>query len=262
MSNEQEYFNNPDIWAHERIGFNKKEQDRLKATKDLLPDESMSLLDVGCGNGAFLKYLEDSNKSMKIVGMETSEAARNMKMCQSEVSKGSIEKIPYENKQFDIVTCLEVIEHLPVTIYEASLRELERVASNYILLSVPYKEARVQATCPYCGCKFNPVYHLRTFDDEQLENIFDNFKPVKVSKVFIDSFVFAEILRKINYNYRIKWEPHLICPQCMYQEEDKRKKDGSALIEGYADSTFIKTIKKILPKVSRPHWIVVLYKRV
>ncbi len=48
---------------------------------------------------------------------------------------GDAENLPFNDKQFDLVVCVEVLEHL--TDPAAGLRELARVSSRHLLLSVP-----------------------------------------------------------------------------------------------------------------------------
>lgn len=45
------------------------------------------------------------------------------------------ERLPFHDKQFDLVVCVEVLEHLRDP--DAGLRELARVTSRHLLLSVP-----------------------------------------------------------------------------------------------------------------------------
>lgn len=48
---------------------------------------------------------------------------------------GDAENLPFVDKQFDLVVCVEVLEHLRDP--AAGLRELARVSSRHLLLSVP-----------------------------------------------------------------------------------------------------------------------------
>ena len=51
---------------------------------------------------------------------------------------GSITKLPFENKSFDVVCAFEVLEHLPFEKLDTSLSELSRVARMKVIISVPH----------------------------------------------------------------------------------------------------------------------------
>jgi SAM-dependent methyltransferase len=94
------------------------------------------ILDVGCGTGANLKMLADYGRAE---GVDISQQA--VDFCHERglqsVRLGAAEQLPYENDSFDLVTALDVIEHLDDDV--AGLREMRRVLrrDGRILLFVP-----------------------------------------------------------------------------------------------------------------------------
>jgi SAM-dependent methyltransferase len=94
------------------------------------------ILDVGCGTGANLKMLAAFGKAE---GVDISPQA--VDFCHERgldsVKLGAIEQLPYENNSFDLVTALDVIEHLDDD--AAGLREMRRVLrrDGRILVFVP-----------------------------------------------------------------------------------------------------------------------------
>ena len=50
---------------------------------------------------------------------------------------GSVYTLPFADRSFDVVTCLEVLEHLNDP--RAAAEELQRVARKAVVLSVPYE---------------------------------------------------------------------------------------------------------------------------
>jgi len=94
------------------------------------------ILDVGCGTGANLKMLAAFGKAE---GVDISPQA--VDFCHERgldsVKLGAIEQLPYENNSFDLVTALDVIEHLNDD--AAGLREMRRVLrrDGRILVFVP-----------------------------------------------------------------------------------------------------------------------------
>ena len=100
------------------------------------PLNNPRILDVGCGTGANLKMLERHGSAE---GVDISQQA--VDFCRERglisVKLGAAEELPYENDAFDLVTALDVIEHLDDDV--AGLREMRRVLrpDGRVLLFVP-----------------------------------------------------------------------------------------------------------------------------
>ena len=94
------------------------------------------ILDVGCGTGANLKMLAAHGRAE---GVDISSQA--VDFCRERgldsVRLGAAEQLPYENGSFDLVTALDVVEHLDDDV--AGLREMRRVLrrDGRVLLFVP-----------------------------------------------------------------------------------------------------------------------------
>jgi SAM-dependent methyltransferase len=95
-----------------------------------------SVLDAGCGSGRTLdelrRYGETHGMELNPLGVE---AAR--RRGHRDVREGPLEAIPFEDASFDLVTCLDVIEHTDDDVI--SLRELRRVArpGGWLVVTVP-----------------------------------------------------------------------------------------------------------------------------
>jgi SAM-dependent methyltransferase len=85
--------------------------------------QSPKILDVGCGTGANLEMLAQFGTAQ---GVDVSDAA--LEFCRKkglDAKKGLAEELPFEDESFDIVTALDVVEHLDDDV--AGLREMHRV---------------------------------------------------------------------------------------------------------------------------------------
>jgi SAM-dependent methyltransferase len=81
------------------------------------------ILDVGCGTGANLEMLAQFGEAE---GVDVSDDA--LEFCRAKglkTHKGLAEKLPFENESFDLVTALDVVEHLDDDV--AGLKEMNRV---------------------------------------------------------------------------------------------------------------------------------------
>ena len=99
-------------------------------------DRRPRILDVGCGTGANLLMLSQFGDAE---GVDLSEDA--LAFCRErgleKVKLGAAEKLPYDDGTFDLVTALDVVEHLDDDL--AGLREMQRVLrpGGRVLLFVP-----------------------------------------------------------------------------------------------------------------------------
>jgi SAM-dependent methyltransferase len=98
----------------------------LNATRDDNDgqDAALNILDVGCGTGANLEMLSQFGEAE---GVDVS--AEALSFCQERglrnVKQGAAEALPYEADSFDLVTGLDVVEHLDDDL--AGLKEMRRV---------------------------------------------------------------------------------------------------------------------------------------
>jgi SAM-dependent methyltransferase len=101
-----------------------------------LKEDSPRILDVGCGTGANLELL---GKFGEAEGVDVSHDA--LAFCRARglenVRHGAAEELPYEDGTFDLVTALDVVEHLDDDV--AGLGEMRRVLrkNGRALLFVP-----------------------------------------------------------------------------------------------------------------------------
>jgi SAM-dependent methyltransferase len=120
------------------------------------------LLDVGVGAGQFLNMLARSGKFGSVVGIDK---ARFTKYTEFEPnmskSDGDIANLQFEDDSFDVVTCMEVLEHIPPEVFVAGLAELRRVCRGQLIMSVPF-------------CEPEPISktHMRRFEAADILELF------------------------------------------------------------------------------------------
>lgn len=103
------------------------------------PIGAESLLDAGCGEGETLARLDGALPARaKAVDLSEEAVAFTAKRFPSvEVSRHSVLELPFADGEFDLVLCLEVLEHMPDP--DAALAELCRVAGGRLVVSVPHE---------------------------------------------------------------------------------------------------------------------------
>jgi SAM-dependent methyltransferase len=164
------YFDNPEIWDPSFWKNRSDDIERARLVGDWLPQEISSILDVGCGNGVYTN-LQEANQ-LKI-GLDLSRPA--LKYVSAPRLQASAAELPFANASFDCSVCMEMLEHLPVSIYQITLDELKRVSRRYILITVPYNENLYydNIVCPVCLCRFHPYHHVRQYSEDSFQGLFD-----------------------------------------------------------------------------------------
>jgi SAM-dependent methyltransferase len=98
------------------------------------------VLEVGCGEGAVIESLAGRLPAVRFHGVELDPAAlrRGRARCPAvSFLQADACALPFPARSYDLVLCLEVLEHLPEP--ERALRELRRVARHGCLVSVPHE---------------------------------------------------------------------------------------------------------------------------
>lgn len=115
------------IWHfHRRVG---------EVVEDLEP---RSILDVGCGEGFTIERLLGMNGRLPLQGVDYDlPALLEAKAKHPGVffQMGDILRLPYASHSFELVLCLEVLEHLAEP--TLAVEELGRVSAGQCLISVP-----------------------------------------------------------------------------------------------------------------------------
>jgi SAM-dependent methyltransferase len=275
---EQLQYEFQEIWDED--WFPREDYERVQKVATLIPDHTETLLDVGCGNGLFLNHLKRqySNRFRKLVGVDRSEAA--LEHVETETALSNIDRLLFSDLQFDTVTCMEVLEHLPLPTYSKAVAELARVAKQSIIISVPYKQnlKASQCQCPTCLTCFNPDYHVRSFNEDTLRSLFlaHSFEIagtyyVGEQIVRYDSEVRASV-RCLFGRTRPAFPSYAICPVCGFFDRNKLAEDlanrkrvkliaGAELRQERRPSAIRRLVSSWFPKRIQYRWVVATYER-
>lgn len=150
-------------------------------------DGNFRVLDLGCGTGKFLKFLPINHK----YGVDISPVAVE-KAVKNGINARTVnlenEKLPYKSNFFDLVTCMEVLEHL----LDASLllSEVRRVLKpgGHVYVTVPNDVYRLPNRLSILAGRYflksHPYesMHIRFFKKSLLKNLLlrEKFKIVYV----------------------------------------------------------------------------------
>lgn len=159
----REFSDYNDYWNHRKaVG---EVMRRWVVASDEIPDGS-SVLDIGCGSGEFLEYLQSRHTGLVLEGTDYSSVA--VESIQARGFNARLVDITSEpiGAEYDYITCFEVFEHIPEA--ETALRNLKDAFRNQLIISVPnvgYIGCRMRlALCgrfPITMCVYHIKEHVR-----------------------------------------------------------------------------------------------------
>lgn len=145
------------------------------------------LLDVGFGAGHGL--LKAYERGIQVHGLEVDKKAyrrfleiifKSNLSSKVKIDLFDGKKIPFPNESFDVLTCIDVIEH--VADYLSFIQELIRVSKTCVVLSTPVRRPEFTRAD---GKPLN-YWHLREWSYEELDLILKNIQGITIEWNFIN----------------------------------------------------------------------------
>lgn len=182
-------------------------------------------LDVGFGDGNIFSEIYKHRKNIALRGVDislknvqvTSEALRK-KGVPAELCEAPVDALPFPDNFFDIVTTIELIEHLDNETLQRGLAEISRVLKNggYLIITTPANEHLEDSICycSNCGATFHRWGHKQSFSREKIKHLMSKY----FSQFTIRKIKFLEMKKPTNglwetVLYYIKLIPfHLLKP--------------------------------------------------
>lgn len=263
MTFEAHYYEAPAFWIQGMVE-DPANLKRLESTVSLVPADAKNLIDVGCGNGVFGRLLKQRFPALQITCVDRSAAALEH-VAAYEKMRCEVTTLPFGDRSFDCVCCLEVIEHLTVEDYKKALAELTRIARTTVIISVPYNEMieKNVDTCPQCRTIFNRDLHFRSFDDAIFADLLSDFGfqmekssiPV-VNTHYLGFRTYYKLVRKLQGmadQSELFISP--ICPLCGYIAPKQGQASSASVptrrTSGYASAT---PTRRIIKELLKRYW--------
>lgn len=158
-----------------------------------------SLIDIGCGDGRFLREVKSKFCDKRILGVDYSQVAISLAKALNphiafECLDISMNKV---NMRFDIATLIEVLEHIPpeaVDIFLKSVKECIEIG-GVLIITVPHKNRKLQSK------------HYQHFCSESLQEIllphFQVEKIIPFDRISKMTSLFTIALGNLGRNYII-----------------------------------------------------------
>lgn len=253
--------NNYNLKFWDTYGLTADYAERIKVVNDLVPSNVQNLLDVGCGKGEIINYIT-MNRNINCTGCDSSIEALKYIKCNAVAIR--LPYIPFSDRSYDLIICLQVLEHLDNPEYRASLLEIQRVANKYIIIGVPYKENLLtkQARCMACGKISHVDGHVRSFNENSMNMLLDEFvlERKELCGILQKRQTRIGILAKQKIAGHYYRPSFFNCPHCGSDhicpvQQDNFFKSGIVRICDFLNSMILAV------KSEMPYWFIALYKR-
>jgi SAM-dependent methyltransferase len=143
-----------------------------------------SLLDVGCGEGVLVHQWAQRLGEARVVGIDLEEPSiqagweqRQAPNLEYRVMRA--ENLPFADNEFDLVTAIEVLEHVPDP--EHTLAEMARCGQRHLLVSVPREplwRMLNMARCAYWSALGNTPGHLNHWSKRSFVKLLSRYGEV------------------------------------------------------------------------------------
>jgi len=234
--------------------------ERARLTAKAVPSDAHTILEVGSGDGLVIKSLRKAGHDP--VALDISQSA--LKHVQgSKLVQATGNQLPFPSNSFDLVLACELLEHLPISIYQDVLDEIARVTKRYIIITVPYKEKLEwnYARCPACGCIFNGAYHVRSFREKDIKSLFKKFKCAILKGIVnvlhpdrtisLELFIRHRLAREYLYS-----GPSITCPVCLSTVDKRPRRNWIGWI-----ASGMRNFYRMIYKKKIPLWYLAVYEK-
>ena len=165
--------------------FDAAEEHRVRMVLRAFGGPARSALDAGCGDGYLCHVYKSVLRVREVAGVDC--AGPHVERARAAFPdipfvKGDICKLPFGDGAFDVVSAVEVLEHLEDP--ARAFAELARVAAREVIVTVPFNEEPERRLCPHCLRSFNLDGHIQRFGEARLRALAED-AALRVRRLFV-----------------------------------------------------------------------------
>ncbi|MDP4199607.1 MAG: methyltransferase domain-containing protein [Bacteroidota bacterium] len=186
-------------YFEERTGATAHSERRLREyVLSLIPSESKSILDVGCGSAWVAKAFQHSGKfvcSLDVSIVNPKKAIERYPSPDHVAIVADSYRLPFRDGSFDAIVAAEIIEHLhdPKVFAEELMRVVR--PGGVVIVSTPFNERLVYEICIHCHQPTPHNAHLHSWTKESLTSLFID------SSIRVDFYTFNNKLLLFGRTY-------------------------------------------------------------
>ena len=150
---------------------------RFREIAKLIPAAGGRILDIGSADGTFTKVILTHSRAMRVVGIDVLESSvsfakrRFARSKQLKFRVADAHDLPFENKEFDAVFCLETLEHVEDP--DRVIAEIRRVLKDngYVVILIPSENILFRLGWPVWLATRGKIWkgtHLHQFTADQI----------------------------------------------------------------------------------------------
>ncbi|NIO49818.1 MAG: methyltransferase domain-containing protein [Candidatus Aminicenantes bacterium] len=254
---QRKFYENSKMWGKKRP---ETVLERARLTAKAVPSDAHRVLEVGSGDGLIIKALRKAGHDP--VALDISQSA--LKHIQSsKLVQATGNQLPFPSNSFDLVLACELLEHLPVSIYQDVLDEIARVTKRYIIITVPYQEKLEwnYARCPVCGCIFNGAYHVRSFGERDMKFLFRKIECINLKGIVKLPHPDRTISLELFIRHRLAREylytgPSITCPVCLSTVDKRPRRNWIGWI-----ASGMRNFYRMIYRKKIPLWYLAVYEK-
>ncbi|HJO95770.1 MAG TPA: class I SAM-dependent methyltransferase [Victivallales bacterium] len=170
--------------------------------------DNVEILDAGCGAGLAINIMAETVSECNITGIDYSDdmvnAARkfNKNLLESgrvTIHKSSVEKLPFDDNKFDVVTATETIYFWP-DLFE-NVKEVYRTLKDdgsFVVINEDYYREGCELI-PHCKAMIESDY-AQLHDENELLELFEStgFKDIKINAIPSKGWITVSGTKRIN----------------------------------------------------------------
>lgn len=165
-------------------------------------EKEENILDLGCGDGRFIDYLNALKLNLSFTGVDISEQvllkAKGRKIKSAEFIDADIINLPLMDKSFDKIFCINSFHHYPEP--ELVIKEINRLIKKegMVIIGDPYilpiLRGFVNWSLPYGN---SGDYHI--YNEKEMDKLFQKGGFEKVLFKIVTPFLFLVIYKKNSF---------------------------------------------------------------